>query len=259
MRRRKSSLQSPFLRQITALEEKVERGNYPFDIPLFNTADPIIKFSKPITFFVGENGTGKSTVLEAIAMHCGFHAAGGSRDHSYSEPVGRHSLSNALRLSWLPKVTNGFFFRAETFFSLSSYIDDLSDDWPIMQSYYGEKKLNSQSHGEAFLSLFENRLGSDMRSIYLLDEPESALSPSRQLEFLKIIDEWRVAGNVQAIIATHSPILMCYPYAEVLHFSEDGVSTGKADQTSHFNLYKRFFEDPAEFIRNHLNTDSSDD
>lgn len=259
MRGRKSSLRSPFLKQLIALEEKVERGKYPFDIPLFNSVEPVIKFNKPITFFVGENGTGKSTVLEAIAMHCGFHAAGGSRDHLYGEPAGRHSLSSALRLSWLPKVTSGFFFRAETFFNLASYIDDLSEEWPGMQSHYGDRKLNNQSHGEAFLSLFENRLGSDTRSIYLLDEPEAALSPSRQLEFLNIVDEWRRAGNVQAIIVTHSPLLMCYPHAEIIHFTMKGVSEGEVDQTEHFRLYKKFFEDPAKFILNHLNTDSSDD
>ena len=202
-------LGSPFLTHLSLKEEKIQRGVHPFTIPLLEHADFVLNFTTPVTFLVGENGSGKSTLLEAIAWALGFNAQGGNRDNSYAEGADGHPLGRALKLSWRQRVTDGFFLRAETFFNFATFLEQAGS--PFLA--YGGKSLHEQSHGEAFLALFENRVEDGM---YLLDEPEAALSPARQLTFLSILYQLASMKVAQFIIATHSPILLTLPGATVL-------------------------------------------
>lgn len=145
------SLVSPFLRRVELLKEAHRGEEFPFNLPIFRSGSLAIDFDRRITILVGENGTGKSTLLEAIAGQIGFASAGGSRDHRFDK-TDRPPLASALRLSWLPKVPNGFFFRAESFFNFAQYIDELSGEWPAMRADYGGRLLHDQSHGESFLA-----------------------------------------------------------------------------------------------------------
>jgi predicted ATPase len=163
---------APFLRRIESLPEKIDQTRFPFNIRAFSHGIDLAIGSK-VTFFVGENGSGKSTLLEALAECCGFNPEGGNRDHHRATFADRSPLAQALRLSWRPKVTEGFFMRAESFYNFATYIEEVSD-----LRAYGGKSLHEQSHGESFISLFANRFE---QGIYILDEPEAALSPQRQL------------------------------------------------------------------------------
>lgn len=239
-------LQSPFLKKIYSLPDRINGEDFPFNTLGFLTPDFALDFETPITFFVGENGSGKSTVLEAIATLCGFHESGGSNDHLNYNSTDRASsqLKQALRPSWLPKVSQGFFFRSESFFNLANYIDDSAD-----LENYGGKKLHRQSHGEAFLSLFTNRLGTDTRVMYLMDEPETALSPSRQLTFLSLLSEWEASGNAQIIVATHSPIILAYPNATIIEFGADGLRPVALEYTEHFKITRDFLANRERYLK----------
>lgn len=241
---KKPALTAPFLKRIGLLSEKAEPGVFPFThLGFLKGREFSLEVTNPITILVGENGSGKSTLIEAIAAAAGFPALGGSHDHQYgSEPGG--ALAGALRLSWLPKVSNGFFFRAESFFSLAGYLDEVASP-----DRHGGTALHKQSHGEAFLAMFRHRLDTGSRSLYLLDEPEVALSPTRQLAFLRILREWQQSGQVQAIIATHSPILMALPGAELLSLDGGAIHPVRLDETEHYRVTRSFLADPDKALR----------
>lgn len=200
-----------------------------------------LEFRARDTFFVGENGSWKSTLLEAIAESCGFNPEGGNRDHHRAVFAERSPLAQALRLSWRPRVTEGFFLRAESFFNFATYIESVSD-----LRAYGGKSLHQQSHGESFMALFSNRFE---QGVYILDEPEAALSPQRQLTFLKLVHDLAAPGHAQFIIATHSPILLAYPGAAL--FSLDGGSIEPVDyrDTKHFLITRDFLNGPERFFK----------
>ena len=221
-----------------------DRTVYPFSLPCLADDGFRIAFEAPLTVFSGENGSGKSTLLEAIADHLGLGRGGGSRDHRDVSGEMAGGLAKALRFSWLPKVTNGFFFRAETYFELVSYLEETAKEWPVMRAIYGATPLDAQSHGEAFLALFENRLGNDRRAIYLFDEPEAALSPQRLARFVRLLRRAELSGNVQVIMATHSPVLMGYPGAQLLDLSGGHICERRLTQTEHFRTLQDFFVDP---------------
>ncbi|MFC0211526.1 AAA family ATPase [Paenibacillus chartarius] len=208
-------------------------SDYPFNIPAIRSLTSL-QFKTNVTFFVGENGSGKSTVLEAIAYQCGFNTAGGGRNNTYEVDASHSGLGDYVRLSWMPKVTNGFFLRAETFYHFASHLDTMPESLP----YYGGRSLHQQSHGEAFLSLFKHRFGK--RAIYLLDEPEAALSPARQLALLRVIKD--LEREAQFIIATHSPILLGYPDAQILNFDDQPVEEIRYEDTLHYIVTRRFLE-----------------
>lgn len=205
-----SALRPPFLRNLRWLEPAAERAGHPFDLPFLASDEFALTFDSAITVFAGENGSGKSTLLEAIADHIGLGRGGGSKDHRdvAGDPAG--GLAKTLRFSWLPKIANGFFFRAETYFELVRYLEETAKEWPLMRFNYGATPLDQQSHGEAFLALFENRLGNDRRAIYLFDEREAALSPQRLARFVRLLRRAELSRNVQILMATHSPVLMGY-------------------------------------------------
>jgi len=222
-----------FLKKVALLEDKVHSfDQYPYSIPAIHRMTEI-EMTKPVTFFVGENGAGKSTLLEAIADKCGFHTAGGGRNNTYEVDRSAADLSEAIRLSWLPKVTNGFFLRAESFYQFASHVESTKS-----LHAYGYKSLHEQSHGESFMSLFLNRFN-ERSAIYLLDEPEAALSPQRQLSFLRIIHDLTAGGGAQFIIATHSPILLGFPGADILNF-DDGMNKIDYEDTDHYQITSYF-------------------
>ena len=229
-----------YLRSLYLLDQYIPSDNkFPFSIPTIKTLKEL-NFKSNVTFFVGENGSGKSTLLEAIAYKCGFNAAGGGRNNLFEVDSSESALGDYIRLSWSYKMTNGFFLRAETFYDFATYLDLMGNF-----SSYGNQSLHKQSHGEAFFSLFKNRFGE--KSIYLLDEPEAALSPFRQIAFLNLIKE--LESDSQFIIATHSPIILGYPNAQILNFDKAPISEIEYEETSHFQLTKRFFENKDIFIK----------
>lgn len=218
---------------------------FPFNIPAFQGNNLDIEFKNGVTFFIGENGSGKTTLLEAISKLCGFNLAGGNRNHNFGDSQKESRLASTLKLSWSKKITNGFFMRAENFFNFASYLDELVKNDPRALIPYGNKSLHHQSHGEAFLSLFKNKF---KNGIFLLDEPEAALSPLRQLSFLSLINELEKSGG-QFIIATHSPIILSYPTATILELSNSGINKIEYLDTEHYRLTKEFLNNPERYYR----------
>ena len=199
-----------------------------------------LQFSKDVTFLVGENGTGKSTLLEAIAVAYGFNAEGGSRNFNFSTNETHSELHRHLTIARSAYPKDGFFLRAESFYNVATNIDEIG-----ATPNYGDSSLHNQSHGESFLSLVENRFWGN--GLYLLDEPEAALSPSRLMSLLVHIHKL-VKENSQFIIATHSPILMTYPDAEVYELSDDGIRSVDYRQTEHYCLTRSFLESPEKML-----------
>lgn len=235
------------LKRVTLLKDKiVDFDSYPFSLPFIQRMDQL-DLEYPVTFFVGENGSGKSTLLEGIAYQCGFHTAGGSRQNSYELDQAESALGNYLRLSWLPKLTNGFFLRAESFYNFANHIDETEKIRSTEYSNYGGKSLHHRSHGESFLTLFTQKFASARgQSIYLLDEPEAALSPARQLSLMRIIKD--LSPRSQFIIATHSPILLGYPDAEIISFDQDRLQPIAYQDTDHYQITRRFLENPKRLL-----------
>lgn len=194
-------------------------------------------FSSPVTFLVGENGTGKSTLLEAIAVACGFNAEGGTRNFNFSTRATHSPLHEAITVARTDYPRDGFFLRAESFYNMATYIDTMPD----LIASYGGSSLHAQSHGESFLALMENRFGG--QGLYLLDEPEAALSPTRMMSLLVLLHHL-VEQNSQFIIATHSPILMAYPGAQIYQLSQQGIEPVAYRNTEHYQLTRRFLEAP---------------
>jgi predicted ATPase len=252
MARSSTRLLPPFLKRVALMRERVpDQKAHPFDLPLFRDGEFELSFERPVTIFVGENGVGKSTLIEAIAGQCGFAMQSGTRNFASDEPP--PPLGQCLRLAWLPKVTTGFFLRAESLFNLASQIDRLDTEpasGPPIIASYGGRSLHRQSHGEAFLALFENRF--TQRGIYLLDEPEAALSPSRQLRFLKVLRRMERSGQAQIVLATHAPMIMAYPGADLLVVARDRIVRGRPEDTSHWRILSELFADPADFYAHNL-------
>ena len=221
----------------------IPHNSYPFNIPAVRYLKQVggISLEKPVTFLVGENGTGKSTLIEAIAVAMGFNAEGGSRDFHFDTRKTHSNLHEHLQLIKSVRPSDGFFLRAESFYNTASYLEENST-----MDRYGGVSFHQQSHGESFLALVLNRF--DGNGLYILDEPEAALSPQRLMSLLVAIDEL-VKSNSQFIIATHSPILMAYPNAEILQFSEDGIDKVSYRETEHYKITKQFIDTPERMIK----------
>lgn len=204
---------------------------YPFDIPAVRGLESI-EFHPNVTFFVGENGSGKSTVLEALAVALGFGAEGGTKNVQFKTVDSVSPLHDVLRVArGVPRPRDGYFLRAESFFNVATYMDGVG----YVKGYGGS--LHTRSHGEAFMALLLNKLKGD--GIYLLDEPEAALSPGRQMAALSAIHQL-VEDSSQFIIATHSPILLSYPHAKIIQFDGSGVSEVAYEDTEHFIVTRDF-------------------
>jgi predicted ATPase len=242
------NLPAPYLRRLWLEAERVvDRDAYPFCLPFLRDGLDLA-FDQAITIIVGENGTGKSTLLEGIAALAGYDEAGGGKgyrpvDHSQALEKMGGQLAKALRASWLPKITNGWFFRAETFFSVARYLDAVGSPTADFLSH---------SHGEGFLRLFAERC--QRQGIFIFDEPESALSPTRQIEFLKLLRAMERSGICQVIMATHSPLLMAYPGARLLQLTQGGLAPARVEDTEHYRLMREFWADPKTFIESMLET-----
>lgn len=200
-----------------------------------------LEFTNPVTFFVGENGSGKSTLLEAIAVAAGFNAEGGSRDFVFSTRRTHSDLCDLIIPIRTIPPKDGFFLRAESFYNTASYLDENST-----MKRYGGVSFHEQSHGESFLSLVTNRF--EGNGLYIMDEPEAALSPQRLLTLLVLMDEL-VKKRSQFIIATHSPIIMAFPGADIIQFSEKGMERVSYRETESYRITKQFMDDPERMIK----------
>jgi predicted ATPase len=249
----------PYLVRLRLKEDvPAEPGGYPFNLPLIRALD--IEFASPVTFFVGENGTGKSTVIEAIAALCRLPVSGGGRNELSSRhgPDASSLLAQSLRPSFRQRPPDAYFLRAELQAHFASLLDERDADPDFRASgdpygRYGGRSLHSRSHGEAFLAILQNRIRS---GLLLFDEPESALSPQRQLALLAHMSMLVAAGRSQFIVATHSPILLTFPGAQILTFDGECVQPISLDDTSHFQITKGILQNPGVYWK-HLQQSGS--
>jgi predicted ATPase len=242
------------LQEVRLQKEKVEDWSvYPFNVEAIKTLTTL-KFKKKLTFFVGENGSGKSTLLEAIAEKYGLGKEGGSKNISFQtsdEANQATKLSNYLTLSWSQKILSGYFFRAESFFNVANYIDQEAKEADPLERYkwylpYGGESLHLKSHGESFFELFENRFSNG--GFLLMDEPEAALSPQRQLSFLIMLARMLKNQNTQIIIATHSPILLAFPDADILSFDYGKIKRIAYKDTNPYQIVSTFLKNPGLYL-----------
>lgn len=232
------------------LESTPDAQSYLHRLPVvqYLMANPRLALDAPVTVLVGENGTGKSTLLEAVAVACGFNPEGGSRNFNFSTNNTHSELHKCLRVVRRAYPKDGYFLRAESLYNVATNIEQLDRQrgcLPPLVDSYGGSSLHHQSHGESFLSLVQNRLGGN--GLYLFDEPEAALSPMRQMTLLSEIDRL-VKADSQLLIATHSPILMAYPGACILELSERGISRVDYKQTAHYRTTREFLENPERMV-----------
>lgn len=241
-----------YIKKILLYREDVPNfDEYPFIIPAVRHLDTLPLHPK-VTFLTGENGTGKSTLLEAIAVNAGLNPEGGSRNFNFATRASHSDLHKYIELdmgSGIPRPRDWYYLRAESFFNVATEIENLDaieSDAPSIIRSYGGVSLHEQSHGESFLALLVNRFYGD--GVYLLDEPEAALSPVKQMSVLSIIHNL-VKQRSQFIIATHSPIIMAYPDAAIYHLSEDGIEEVEYRETEHYNLTRDFLNNPERMLR----------
>jgi predicted ATPase len=264
-----------FLRNLKLEMLNPEKESFPWNLLIWqNTKE--ISFGNPVTLFVGENGSGKSTVLESLALAIDMVTVG-SENINKDQSLNRlKEFSRSMKLTWNKKTKRGFFLRAEDFFGYVKRVNQTREEMiselgrvereykdrstfarmqarsPFagaisdMDHRYGKEGLDGRSHGESFLALFQNRFVPE--GLYLLDEPEVPLSPLRQLTFIALVKQMVEEGS-QFIIATHSPILLAYPGATILQFSEEGIKEAAFDELEHVNLMRDFLNNPASFLR----------
>jgi len=218
---------------------------YPFNVPTLSRASDLA-FRKPMVFFVGENGTGKSTLMDAITRKCGIHIWDKPRRHLAHENPYETKLVDYIDVTWANGRVPGSLFRAETFRDLADFLDDVALCDPGRLKYHGGRLLNVLSHGEAILSYFSGRF--HVKGLYLLDEPEAALSPASQVRFLKILQQLEAEGHAQFIMATHSPILLAYPRAQIFSFDSKCIKEVSYEETAHYKIYRQFFADRSVFL-----------
>ena len=237
---------SGYIKSMSINKADINKNEYYLSLPIMDYFDRKreLRFTSPITFFVGENGMGKSTLLEAIAVSYGFNPEGGSRNFTNFSVNTHSSLYEYIKLvKSAVRPKDGYFLRAESFYNVASEIERLNKIPSKRSLYdsYGGKSLHAQSHGESFMNLVINRFGGN--GLYILDEPEAALSPMRQLTLLAAINDL-VKNNSQFIIATHSPIMMAVPGSVVYFFSKDTIEAVNYKETPHFTLMRQFLNNP---------------
>jgi predicted ATPase len=245
-----SVISSQFAGRVTLLRDRVESfDRYPFNLPAIRHLEQL-ELHPQVTFFVGENGSGKSTLLEALAVSLGFNAEGGSKNFRFDTRASHSVLHEYLRIAkGFRRPRTGFFLRAESFFNVATEIERLDNEPsfgpPVIHSY-GGNSLHEQSHGESFLALLTHRFGA--QGLYILDEPEAALSPQRQLAVMSRLHDLVLEGS-QFIIATHSPLLMAYPNARIFQCDGNGVQVVNYEDTEHFQVTRDFLANPQRMLR----------
>jgi len=239
----------PYLQKVYLKPDKCPDFTcYPFNTLLMKGFNSL-EFIKPVTFIIGENGSGKSTLIEAIATAFGFNPEGGTKNFNFGTRESHSKLFEFLRLSKSYKTPkDGFFLRAESFFNLATNIEELDKEpsmGPKVIESYGGKSLHEQSHGESFISLIVNRFSGN--GLYILDEPEAALSPTRQLTLLARMNQL-CKSNSQFIIATHSPIILAYPDAQIYQVTNNGLELTNYEDTEHYAITKSFLLNPERML-----------
>lgn len=240
---RHTTLPPPYLKRVWLDEDAVfDRAAYPYCLALFRSGSFELCFDRPITIIAGENGVGKSTLLEGVAVLAGFDESGGGPgyravDNSRATETSGGDLARSLKASWLPKIGRGWFFRAESFFAVARYLDEAGSP---------SADFLSHSHGEGFIRFFEERC--NQPGIFIFDEPESALSPNRQFDFLKLLRRMELGNQSQVLIVTHSPIIMAHPGAQLLRMSRYGLEPIALRDTEHFRIMREFVDDPCGMI-----------
>jgi predicted ATPase len=236
------------IRSVTLERDDVDVSRYPFSIPAI-AALTTLELDPHVTLFAGENGSGKSTLIEAIAVAAGFNPEGGSRNMSISTRDSHSELHRALRLVRDGRTPrDGWFLRAESFYNLATHIESselAAEGAPPLIDSYGGVSLHEQSHGESFLSLLLHRFGG--RGLYILDEPEAALSVRGQLTLMRRMHEL-VETASQFVVSTHSPILLGYPGARIYALSESGIEPCSYEETEQYDLARSFLADRARFL-----------
>ena len=222
--------------------EAIENDEYYTRLPIVKLLQEMgwFRFNSPVTFFVGENGSGKSTLLEALAVCAGMNAEGGSRNFTFATKRTESGLHEAISLARGARERDSFFLRAESFYNVATEIERLE-----IAGSYGGVSLHEQSHGESFLALVQNRLNG---GLYILDEPEAALSPTRQMTLL-VEFQRLISAGAQLIVATHAPILLAFPGAEIYEITGDGIARTSYEECDHVRVTKRFLNDPQGMLR----------
>ncbi len=235
------------LEEVRLLSEQYPtRDHYPFNLDVLRQTQAI-PFTSPVTFFIGENGSGKTTLLEALARGCQIHIWSGiERTRSVINPYeGRLYLY--LKVKWTDGLVPGSFFSSQIFHNFAQLVDEWEADNPGQIDYFGGKSLIAQSHGQSIMSFFKSRYR--IKGLYLLDEPETALSPRSQLELLKLLQEMSALGHAQFVIATHSPILMACPGSVIYSFDDTPVRKILYEETEHFRIYKEFMANTGRYSK----------
>jgi len=234
------------LKEVRLLSEQYPtRNHYPFDIDVLRKTRSI-QFSSPVTFFIGENGSGKTTLLEALARRCNIHIWSGiERTRSVINPY-EETFFLHIEVKWTDGIVLGSFFSSQIFRNFAQLVDEWEADNPGQIDYFGGKSLIAQSHGQSIMSFFKSRY--KIKGLYLLDEPETALSPKSQVELLRLLQEMSALGHAQFIIATHSPILLACPESVIYSFDHSPVKTIHYEDTEHYQIYKSFMESPTEYL-----------
>jgi len=244
-----------FLQSVYAIPERIpDEDRFPFTLPFLRGLD--LELDQPVTFFVGENGSGKSTLLEAIADLCGLHVGGGgSADLLSVQHEMSSELARVLRPRFRHRPRDGFFFRAETLVNFATLLEERKRDPDFLGDpymHYGGQSLHRRSHGEAFLDVFQHRIHD---GLFLIDEPEAALSPQRQLTLLYLLRDRVERGRAQFIIATHSPILLTFPGAVIVDFDDPALRHIALQETKHYQITRGILERPERYWK----SDGGDD
>ncbi|MGD8256814.1 MAG: AAA family ATPase [Desulfobacterales bacterium] len=235
------------LKKVTLHPEKYPtQGLYPFNLDLFQKTQAII-LKAPVTFFVGENGSGKSTLLEAITRKCGIYIWQGMQRPRFKASPYEKDLYKTIEIEWTNgQKVPGSFFGSQIFNNFAQILDEWLTMDPGLLKYFGGKSLMTQSHGQSLMAFFKSRL--KIKGLYLLDEPETALSPKSQLSLLSLLKEAGLKGHAQFIIATHSPILLACPNAQIITFDAIPVKQINYEDTDHYRIYREFMADPQKFL-----------